>query len=116
MDAEEIMGLVDEFIGQLKGEFVQLSRELTVNAEGAAEEVEILGLSQEEAPYLIFNLADPMGTIGASQERCRAHTKDIFDIFEGMDSEEEALARSMIMERLHELHSEINSLFFSADG
>lgn len=116
MDIEDITELVDEFIDQLKQEFAELSRQLTVNAEGAAEEVEILGLSQEEAPYLVFNLADPMETIKISQERCRVHTRYIFDMCEGMDPEEETLARAMIAERLRELHAEIHSLFSSTDG
>lgn len=116
MDTEDITELVDEFIDQLKGEFAELSKELAVNAQGAAQEAGILGLSQEDAPYLIFNLADPMGTIQMSQERCRAHMNDIFDICQNMDPEEETLARTMIIKRIHELHAEINSLFFSADG
>lgn len=115
MDSEEIAELVDGFMDKLVWEFGQLSKELVVNAEGAAEEVKILGLSQEEAPYLIFNLADPMGTIGISQERCRTHVKDVFDILNGLDLEEEKLARIMIHKGLRELHSEIGSLFSSDD-
>lgn len=116
MDTEDITELVDEFIDQLKREFTELNRELVINAEEATEEVEILGLSQEDAPYLIFNLADPMGTIQMSQERCRVHARHIFHICEGMDPEEETLAQVMIIKRLRELYAEIDFLFSSADG
>ena len=116
MDAEKIIELVDGFVDQLKCELVQLSKNFALNAEGAVEEAKMLGLSQEEAPYLIFNLADPMGAIESSQKQCLAHTNHMFDICQGMDPEEETFARTMIVQRLRELHEEINFLFSSADN
>ena len=113
MDAEEIAELVDEFMDKLVSELNQLHKEIAANAEGAEREVKDLGLSQEDAPHLIFDLADPMGSIEASQGRCRMHVSDVFDILEGLDPDEEQLARTMIREELRELHSEIDSLFSS---
>lgn len=115
MDAEEIAELVDGFIDQLAWEFSQLGKEITAHAEDAGREVQALGLSQEEAPRLVFDLADPMGSIETSQERCRRHVSNIFDILGGLDSEEEKLARILIHKGLRELHSEINSLFSPND-
>ncbi len=112
MDIEE---LVDGFMDQLVSEFNQLGKEITVSAKHAGEEIEAMGLSQEDLPRLIFNLVDPMGRIVASQERCRMHMGNIFDILDSLDPEEEKLARTMIREKLHEFHSEIGSLFFPND-
>lgn len=113
MDAEEIAELVDGFMDQLAQEFNQLGKEITANAEDAGREVQALGLSQEEAPRLVFDLANPIGSIETSQERCRMHVSTIFDILDGLDPEEEKLARILIHKGLRELHWEINSLFSS---
>jgi len=115
MDAEEIEELVDGFMDQLAWEFNQLGKEITENAEDAGKEVEAFGLSQEEMPRLVFDIADPMGSIEISQGRCRAHVNNIFNILDGLDPEEEKLARMMIHKGLRELHLEISSLF-SSDG
>ena len=112
MDIEE---LVDGFMDQLVSEFNQLGKEITASAKHAGEEIEAMGLSQEDMPHLVFDLADPMGRIAASQERCRMHMGNIFDILDSLDPEEEKLARTMIREKLYEFHSEINSLFFPND-
>lgn len=113
MDAEEIGELVDGFMDQLVSEFNQLGKEITASAEHAGEEIEAMGLSREDVPQLVFDLVDPLGRIVASQERCRMHVDNIFGILDGLDPEEERLARAMIRERLHEFHSEVSSLFFS---
>lgn len=115
MDAEKIVEWVDGFMDQLTEEFNQLGKEITANAEHAVREVEALGLSQEDAPRLVFDIADPMGSIQTSQERCQTHVGNIFDVFERLDPEEERLARIMIRERLCEFHSEISSLFSSGN-
>lgn len=116
MDAEHITELVDGFIDQLREEFVQLSQELAVNVQKATQEVEMLGFSQEEAPDLLLNLADPMGSVEARREQCRMHANNIFGICEGMDPEEETLAHAMILERLRDLYEEIISLFSSQNA
>ena len=115
MDAEDIEELVDGFIDQLVSEFNQLGKEIAESAKHAGEEIEAMGLSQEDMPRLVFDLADSMGRIAASQDRCRMHVGNIFDILDGLDPEEEKLARAMIHEALHEFHSEINFLFFPND-
>lgn len=115
MDAEEIEELVDGFMDQLIDEFDQLGKEITENGENARREVKAMGLSQEDAPRLVFDLADHIGSIQTSQERCRVHVKDIFHILNDLDPEEEKLARVMIIERLHEFHSQLNSLFSPDD-
>lgn len=115
MDAEEIAELVDGFMDQLVSEFNQLGKEITANAEDAGREVQALGLSQEDVPRLIFDLADPIRSIETSQERCRMHVGNIFDILDGLDPEEEELARILIHKGLRELHSELNSLFSPND-
>lgn len=115
MDAEEIAELVNGFMDQLASEFGKLGKEITENAEDAGREVEAMGLSQEDVPRLVFDIADPMGSIETSQKRCGIHVNDIFDILNRLDPEEEKLARIMIHQGLRQLHSEINSLFFSDD-
>jgi len=115
MDAEEIAELIHGFMDQLAWEFNQLGKEITENAEDAGKEVQAMGLSREDAPRLVFDLADPMASIETSQERCRAHVNNIFGILDSLDPEEEKLARALIHEGLRELHSEIGSLF-SSDG
>lgn len=115
MNTEEIAELVDGFIDQLAWEFNQLGKEITAHVEDAGREVQALGLSQEEAPRLVFDLANPMGSIQTSQERCRRHMSNISNILDGLDPEEEKLARILIHKGLRELHSEINSLFSPND-
>lgn len=115
MDAEEIVELVDGFIDQLALEFSKLGKEIIENAKNARKEVQTLGLSQEDAPRLVFDLANPIGSIETSQEQCRMQVGNIFDILDGLDPEEEKLARMLIHKGLRELHSEINSLFSSDD-
>lgn len=115
MDHERIERLVDKFIEQLEEEFAHLGNEITQNAEGAMREMGMLGLSQEDFPGLVFNLADPMGTIAAIQERCRVHTKNLFYMIESFDPDEEKKARIMIIDKLQQIHSYISSLFSGDD-
>ncbi len=114
MDIEKIEELVDDFIEDLAGEFNQLKTTIDTNQVTACEELKLLGLSEQDAPRLFFDLVDPMGTIEASKERCKAHNDHMFDLLERLDPEEEAYARGMISQRLREMHAEL-SRFFSSD-
>ena len=116
MDIEKIEELVDDFIKKLAGEFDQLRTTIDTNQEAAREELKCLGLSEQDAPRLLFDLVDPMGAVEASKERCSVHNNNnMFDILDRLDPEEEAYARRMIGQGLREMHAELNRFFSSDD-
>ena len=115
MDIEKIEELVDDFIEKLAGEFDQLRTTIDTNQEAAREELQALGLSEQDAPRLLFDLVDPMGSVDASRERCKAHNDDMFDILDRLDPEEETYARRMIGQRLKDMHADLNKFFSSSN-
>lgn len=112
MDREDMQEMVDDFIEQIKAEFVSFSQEMDANIEGVTKEMRAIGLSIEEDAFLMMNMVDPRAMIQKGQERCKAHLAHIYEVMSEFDAQDKQRARKMIIEALHEFHDELNEFLF----
>ena len=105
MDIEKIQRLVDGYIGELAAEFGRYSQEMVASAEGIKKEIDEMQLPKE----LFFNLWDPQVIFQTSKTLCTLHTDHIFLILQGLDDEEELVARHMIAARLRGIVDDLMS-------
>ena len=102
MEIEKIREIVDGYIEELKAEFARYARDMVKSAEDVEEEIEDIGLPQD----MFISLWDPQAIFYVSRQACTLHTERIFQLLEGMDPEDEQIAREMIARRLRVLVSE----------
>ena len=105
MDAKAIQQIVDQYIEELKFEFVRFSEELMARAEGAEEEIEAMGLPKE----LFLELVNPQELFRTGKMICSLNTERMLTLLQGLDPAEEKQARNMIVQELRSIHDELSS-------
>lgn len=109
MDRENIQRIADQFIRKIIAEMVNMREGMIESVEGAVEEVEALGLSQNEASFLIWQVADVESMMHDTKRRFEQQTNRMVEALSTLEPDEEQEARRIIREQLVKIYTDLTS-------